>query len=247
MEENESSYPSQLAEMLFTARLKDFNDNSDPKTLATKLISFRFHFTRWSLGEDFIQRVITALEELPLIILQMMHQHQIYLELDLVFEIAAVMDFERKRLLLNKFFLLDETLIRTEESDTFPYGLKGILLHEFCHYIDWYMISDKKLSSHTVFAQAFKQDLKAIPKHLKLSPEERPELCLKHGGILKLSPKDREKMDVSLFILEEEETFSDIFVYLLLGKTRPAIATYFQQSILAAEHLLINNFNHIKA
>lgn len=227
-----------FAEKIAALRLKNHPADKSPAEIVDGLLALRFPFTRESIGEPFIRQVRETLSGLPYILLQILDHKKIHVELDLVCEIAAILDMAQSRLWVSRYFLIDTELFETENNPIFPYGLSGVMLHEMAHLLDWSLQKPGRVSGLATFKSAFAGDVAALPKELMISHEERVALCALHGGYLKLPETEKERADVALFSLQEEETFADAFAYLMTGTARPAVAKHFQGTIEATRSLL---------
>ena len=219
-------------------RLKDFPPVTSPAELADSLITLRFPFTRDSVGEPFIQQVRETLASLPPILLQKLHRHGVRVELDAVCEIAAILEMEKQRLWLARQFLLEGRLYDTADNPVFPYGLRGILLHEMAHLLDWTLTPNGRISGLAIFQTAFAEDVANIPDDMKMTHHQRVALCDKAGGYFGLSEADREKADLAIFVLQDEETFADSFSCHMTGIARPAVLKYFPHTIEATRKVI---------
>lgn len=206
--------------------------------LADQLLCLRFPFGLESIGEDFIGKVRQTLSDLPVILLQILQRRQIFVELDYICEIAAILDQERCRLYVSKRFMLDDQVFETESNPIFPYGLRGVILHELAHLLDWNLYKGGRISGLPTFQNAFRDDVSHIPPEMRLNHMARIEICELHGGYVKLPEAEKERCDLALFTLQDEETFADIFALLMTGRARAPVEKYFPRSVDAARQML---------
>ncbi|MEZ4574830.1 MAG: hypothetical protein R2857_07935 [Vampirovibrionales bacterium] len=221
--------------------------------LLNRLITYRFEFTRHTIGPEFPAQVAEALNQLPKVFLEIMVAHGVPLELDVVGEPPAMADVggPNPKLHLNKFFLIDETLYRSQQNPVFPYDLPGVLAHEFAHYLDWHCMPDipddaqQRLLGHghltgrREFCQAWQACVAAIPHSEHMPTEDEwAALIATVGGQLHLPKEQQDLLEVSFFINRPEEVFAECLVYLLYGTARRPVLSYFMPCVPVVEALL---------
>lgn len=231
--------PIQFREFLLNYRMPGFDEGLPAEIMVQRLVTFRFPFSRESMGEAFVQDVNESLLSLPLFLLQALTYYQFQVQLDTVHDIGGMMDIGRRSLYLHRYFMMDATAYELRQNPVFPYGITETLLHELGHFLDVILTRSEKLSFTPLFKQAIRQDIKAIAPEDLLDHETRVRMCQEAGGYLKLSSEIRERVDLALFCLQPEETFSEAFLYLASGgRSREVIPQYFPNSIAAVHYLV---------